>query len=89
LKFLFVMCFIFQLSTSFASDTAVICEGKKTASGEKHGIWICKKNGLIIKKERYKKGLLQTYIVYNNKGEIIETRTRKGQIKKYEPCGCY
>jgi hypothetical protein len=86
-SFIFLML-SFCFTTLMASDTATVCQGKKNINGEKHGVWICKKENILFKKERYKNGSLLTYILYNNKGEIIETKTKKGKIKKYEPCGC-
>lgn len=72
-----------------ANDSSLICKGKTETNGNKDGVWICKKNGRLNKKEVYKNGILTTYTLYNNKGEIIERKKKNGKIKHYKPCGCY
>ncbi|NQW43023.1 MAG: hypothetical protein HQ463_06290 [Bacteroidetes bacterium] len=69
-----------------ANDTA--CIGKLDKKNQKQGLWKCKVNSKLIKTERFKHGLLVSWIVFNAKGEIIETRDKKGTIRKYKPCGC-
>ena len=86
MRFLFVFLTIFLTQTAFAEDS-LICSGK-SKDGLKEGVWLCKKGEKIYRKERYKKGVLQTYLIYDEKGRIIETRNRKGKVKKYTPCGC-
>jgi hypothetical protein len=73
------------MHAAWAGDT---CEGSYNSSGKKEGIWLCKKDGKIYRKERYKKGELLTYMLYNEKGQLIETRNKKGKVRKYNPCGC-
>lgn len=81
---LFSIFFIKQLK----AEDSIQCSGKFNHKSEKHGVWICKKNQILVKKERYKNGTLITYFLFNEKGEIIETRNKKGKIKKFNPCGC-
>jgi len=79
-----VLCFFANV---YASDS-LSCEGKLDGKGEKHGIWACRVNGRLVKREQYKHGVLKGYIIFNAKGEAVETRNRKGKVKKYTPCGC-
>lgn len=88
MKGLVIFLLFLSVNKLSANDTSIICNGQKNINGQKQGVWLCKQNNSILKKERYKNGLLITYTLYN-KGEIIETRSKKGKIKKYEPCGCY
>ena len=85
-----LVCFIFFSSNSAkAADTTTLCTGKLDKNGYKTGYWICRKNQLIVKKEKYKSNQLVTYILFDSKGKIIETMNKKGKIKKYSSCGCY
>jgi hypothetical protein len=71
------------------ADDSLICTGKSDEAGRKHGVWLCKtQKGKLVKKERYKHGELSTWILYNNKGQMIQSRNKKGRIHKYKPCGC-
>lgn len=79
------LCFIAE--ASYAGDSAS-CEGKFNNKGEKHGMWACRNGGRVVRKENYRNGVLKSYTIFNEKGEVIETRNRKGKVKKYTPCGC-
>lgn len=81
--------FLFFNTSVKANDTTTICTGKLDKNGNKAGYWICKKNGLMIKKERYKSNQLISYMRFDKDGKIIETMNKKGKIKKYSSCGCY
>ncbi len=71
------------------ADDSLSCQGKFDKSNAKHGIWKCKNStGKVVKSENYKHGSLIGYTLYNDKGQIIETRNRKGKIRKFNPCGC-
>ncbi len=83
-----VLVFILFFVQQIQAEDSLNCTGKFNLKNEKNGVWICKKNQKLIKKERYKNGKLLTYILFNEKGEIIETRNKKGKIKKFNPCGC-
>ncbi len=74
-------------ATGYASDS-LVCEGKYDRLGQKHGMWACKKGNYVHSREKYHHGVLKTYIIYNDKGQVLETRNRKGRIRKYNPCGC-
>jgi hypothetical protein len=67
---------------------SLACQGKFNANGQKHGLWACREAGRVVRKENYKNGVLTSYTIFNDKGEVIETRNRKGRIRKYTPCGC-
>ena len=88
MKALFCIYFIFFLKISNLKADDTICKGNKDKDSLKHGVWLCAINKIKIKTERYKHGVLQNWILYNAKGEIIETRNKKGKIRKYNPCGC-
>lgn len=83
-----VLIFFFYLAQQIRAEDSIQCNGKFNHKNEKHGVWVCKNNQTLVKKERYKNGKLVTYILFNEKGEIIETRNKKGKIKKFNPCGC-
>ncbi len=71
----------------YAADS-LQCSGSYSKDSVKNGIWLCRKGNMILRKERYVKGILSTYIIYNEKGQIIETRNKRGKVKTYKPCGC-
>ncbi len=76
-------------SLSLKANDSLVCSGKFDPMGKKHGVWICATPaGKLVRKERYKHGELSTWLVFNAKGQVVETRNRKGKIKKYTPCGC-
>jgi hypothetical protein len=79
--------FLFLGIRAFASDSTV-CQGKYTTDSLKNGVWVCRKGKVVIKKEHYKNGVLNSYILFNDKGQMVETKNRKGRLKKYNPCGC-
>ncbi len=89
MKLLILTLSLFCIQNTFANtqDSSIICEGK-TINGNKDGVWKCFQNNKVVKKETYKNGVLKTYSVYNQKGEVIETRDKKGRIRNYKPCGC-
>ncbi len=86
MKTLFSFLFFIQFNCAFASDT--LCQGKYDKDSLKNGVWKCTVLNKIVKTMRYKNGVLQNWILYNAKGEIIETRNNKGKIRRYKPCGC-
>ena len=87
LKQLIFLGFLFLTQETFANDSTV-CKGKYTNDSLKHGVWVCQKGNIILKKEHYKNGVLCSYIFFNEKGQMVETKNKKGKIKKYKPCGC-
>ncbi len=82
--------FVVLLTCSIAkADDSLTCKGELDNNGKKNGSWVCRdKQGRVIKKEHYKHGEIGTWILYNNKGQMIQTRNKKGKIRKYKPCGC-
>lgn len=86
MKTIISFLFVIQFNWAFANDT--ICKGKYDKDSLKHGVWKCSVLNKTIKTMRYKHGNLQNWILYNAKGEIIETRNKKGKIRQYKPCGC-
>jgi hypothetical protein len=80
---------IFHSNVTKAADTTTVCSGKLDKSGNKTGYWICRKNQLIVRKEKYKSNQLVSYMLFDKKGKIIETMNKKGRVKKYSSCGCY
>lgn len=64
------------------------CTGKYNKEGQKQGVWICRDGKRVVKRERYKNGRLSSYIIYDRKGNIIETMDRKGRVRKFSGCGC-
>lgn len=64
------------------------CSGKLDKDSMKHGVWICTRNGKVIKREKFKHGRSKGYIKFNEKGDIIETQSKNGIIKKRNDCGC-
>jgi len=63
---------------------------KKFKNGFPCGNWSYFSNSTfkIIKKEFYKKGVLQYTYFYNERGQVIESTDKKGKVKTYEPCNC-
>jgi YD repeat-containing protein len=77
------------LAKTVQGNDSLNCTGKLDKEGRKNGTWVCRnKEGRLIRKERFKHGDLMTWMVYNTKGQMIETRDKKGKIRKYTPCGC-
>jgi hypothetical protein len=72
---------------AFASDS-LACTGKYNKKGEKHGTWACRKDNHVVRREQYKNGMLKGYVIFNEKGQVVETRDRKGKVRKFNPCGC-
>lgn len=87
MKRLIVSVFLFSFLIVLKGDS-LQCSGSYIQDSLKHGDWVCKNGNRIIRKEKYKNGVLISYIVFDNKGKIIETRNKKGKIRKYKPCGC-
>ncbi len=87
-SFLLSFFILFYTYVFSQKNDSLVCTGQYNKDSLKNGVWLCKNGKKIIKKERYKNGILSTYILFNEKGEIIETRNKKGVIKKYNPCGC-
>lgn len=81
-----ILLLTFTLCAKAQNDT---CTGQYDNNKQKHGLWICRDNKHVIKKEHYRHGVLKSYILYNEKGEMIETMNRRGKVKKYTPCGCH
>jgi hypothetical protein len=80
---------LFLTTAELKGEDTLSCTGKSDKSQLKHGTWICRNaSGKIIRSERYKHGVMMNYILYNDKGRIIETRDKKGKVRKYNPCGC-
>lgn len=86
-KKLFCFFLLFQGCLAFANDSTV-CKGKYGTDSLKQGVWVCRKGDIVLKKEHYNNGVLSSYILFNEKGQMVETKNRKGKIKKYNPCGC-
>ncbi len=81
-----LLCFS---AAELKGNDSLSCSGKYDKLQQKHGTWVCRNAaGKIVKSERYKHGSMINYILYNDKGRIIETRDRKGVIRKFNPCGC-
>lgn len=76
-----------SVMTAGGLDSSV-CTGKFSRDSLKEGVWVCRIGKRVLSKERYSKGRLQTYIRFNEKGQIIETRNRRGKVKTFNPCGC-
>jgi hypothetical protein len=73
----------------FSNTTdSVQCSGAYVQDTLKHGIWICRANNYVLQRSTYKNGKLIDYTKFNAKGDIIETRNKKGKVKHYNPCGC-
>lgn len=79
---------LFSFSPAHADDSVSVCNGRFDKDSLKHGIWICRKNNYISLKEKYKHGKLIYYVKFNEKGDIVETRNKKGKVIKNNPCGC-
>jgi len=87
LKQLIFIGFLFLALEAWANDS-LVCQGKYSHDTLKNGIWVCRSGKIVRKKEHYKNGVLTSYILFNEKGQMVETKNRKGKIKKYNPCGC-
>jgi hypothetical protein len=83
----FISLLLFCATQAYGSDS-LTCTGKLNKKGEKHGSWVCRNDNRVVRSEQYRNGVLKSYIIYNEKGQIIETRDRKGKTRKYNPCGC-
>lgn len=64
------------------------CSGKFDKDSLRHGVWVCRYNKKVIKREKFKHGRSLGYILYNDKGRMIESSDRKGKVRKYKDCGC-
>jgi hypothetical protein len=87
MKVIFLAAFLAFTVYTYAADS-LTCTGGFDKKGQKHGAWICRKDNHVLKKENYKHGTLRSYMLFNEKGQVTETRSRKGKVKKYNPCGC-
>lgn len=88
MKTLLVLISFISTQIAWGNDT-LSCHGALDKQGKKHGVWLCKNNsGQLFKKERYRHGALSTWMLFNNKGQMVQSRNRKGKIRKYNPCGC-
>ncbi len=86
---LFILVTIFSIAFSAKGNDSLSCTGKYGKDGKKTGVWICRNPaGKLVRKERFKHGELSTWILYNAKGQMVQSRDKKGRIKKYNPCGC-
>ncbi len=70
------------------SADSVVCSGNYVQDTLKHGIWICRTPKYVLQRSTYRYGQLIDYTKFNAKGDIIETRNKKGKVKHYNPCGC-
>lgn len=87
-SFIAAAIILFNLNLLKAADS-VVCKGTYTKDSLKNGVWVCRyTDGRIQKKEHYKQGKLVSYMIFDNKGQIIETRNKRGKVKTYKPCGC-
>ncbi len=82
-----LLAFVFSATHAAAADT-LSCSGAYKEDSLKHGVWVCKSDGRIVRKERYQNGKLVSYIRFDQRGQIVETRNRRGKVKHYKPCGC-
>lgn|GEM_PF-1313054 len=81
------LAFVFTSQLAAASDT-LNCSGLYKQDSLKHGVWVCRSQGRIVRKERYQNGKLISYMRFDERGQIVETRNRRGKVKHYKPCGC-
>lgn len=85
----YILLFSFFLAFFVNGKDSLSCAGKYDKLGKKDGVWICRNaENKLIRKERFKHGELSTWVIFNTKGQMIESRDKKGRIKKYSPCGC-
>jgi antitoxin component YwqK of YwqJK toxin-antitoxin module len=57
-------------------------------SGNKEGVWYeLDPNGNMLKKEKFKHNVVQWQIFYE-KGKVIRTIDKKGNVKERPKCGC-
>ena len=70
------------------STDSLECTGSYVQDTLKHGVWVCRIKGYVAQRSTYKLGKLINYTKFNAKGDIIETRNKKGKTKLYKPCGC-
>lgn len=88
IRFVFLMIWL-MTAGSLRGNDSLNCAGKSDKEGRKHGVWVCRNNeGKLMRKERYKHGEVSTWTIYDEKGQMIESRDKKGKIRKYKPCGC-
>jgi antitoxin component YwqK of YwqJK toxin-antitoxin module len=81
------LAFVLSAPHAVAGDS-LVCSGAYKQDSLKHGVWICKSAGRIVRKERYQNGKLISYMRFDERGQMVETRNRKGKVKHYKPCGC-
>lgn len=79
--------FVLSAPNALAGDT-LNCTGAFKQDSLKHGVWICRSEGRIVRKERYQNGKLISFMRFDERGQIVETRNRRGRVKHYKPCGC-
>lgn len=87
-KHAFLLLVCLGMSGAIAAMDTTQCSGKHNKAGQKQGVWICRDGKRVVKRERYKDGKLSSYIIYDPKGNIIETMDRKGKVRKFSGCGC-
>lgn len=85
----FICSTLISCQSGTDKDSTFYCRGKMNRDSLQHGVWVCWKGDRLVSKERYRNGKLITRMRFNEKGELIETRDRKGRIKTYKPCGCH
>lgn len=63
---------------------------KKYENGQNCGFWkFYRPDGIIERKEKYKKGILVFTWFYNEEGKLIRSVNRKGKEKVYRACNCH
>lgn len=90
-----------QLAFALPPDTlvkgdkfSVIENGKTLQTGKRnhdgpHGLWkYYNTDGRLTMKEKYRKGIMIWRVEYSERGKIIRTTDRKGNIKTRPDCGC-
>ncbi len=80
------LAFVLSAPHAVAGDT--LCFGAYKQDSLKHGVWVCRSEGRIVRKERYQNGKMISYMRFDERGQIVETRNRRGKVKHYKPCGC-
>ena len=88
IRLIFLISFL-VIGLTVKGNDSLNCIGKLDKDGKKHGVWVCRNNnGKLVRKERFRHGDLSTWIIYNAKGQMVQSRDKKGKIRKYTPCGC-
>jgi hypothetical protein len=83
-----VLCVVLAAFICHAQQP-IVSEKGNTKNGLKNGVWYYyDAKHLLVKKEKWKNGLLKWQLFYNAKGKVTHSIDEQGNISKRPDCGC-